>query len=71
GVLQQLGFTVAIDPSGLMLITGEIRGGSQISRALAESGIHLDELRPQEVDLEAAFLNMTGGASGDAAASGK
>ncbi|MFY9469455.1 MAG: ATP-binding cassette domain-containing protein, partial [Solirubrobacterales bacterium] len=41
GVLQQLGFTVAIDPSGLMLITGEIRGGSQISRALAESGIHL------------------------------
>lgn len=66
GILQQLGFTVAIDQSGLMLIAGEIQRGSQISHALAEADIYLEELRPQEVDLEAAFLNMTGSASGDA-----
>ncbi|MFY9487608.1 MAG: ATP-binding cassette domain-containing protein [Solirubrobacterales bacterium] len=68
GALQAQGFTVAIDQTGQMLITGEIENGAQISRALAEAGIYLHELHPQQVDLEAAFLGMTGSHSGDVGA---
>jgi hypothetical protein len=40
--------------------------GANITRTLAAAGLYLSELRPDEVDLETVFLELTKGESGDA-----
>ncbi|MDO8795672.1 MAG: ATP-binding cassette domain-containing protein [Vicinamibacterales bacterium] len=63
--LEAIGLIVAADDDGMLVVTGEISGGAQIARALAVADVYPDELRPRGNDLEAAFLRITGGVSGD------
>lgn len=43
-----------------LLVTGDVRSGSRVSRLLAAAGVYPEELYPQQVDLEEAFLQITG-----------
>ncbi|MEX0874452.1 MAG: ABC transporter ATP-binding protein [Actinomycetota bacterium] len=59
----------ALDQAGLMAtfrgdkslrVIAQSQGPARITRALAEAGIYLTELRPEEISLEAVFLELTG-----------
>ncbi|MBI4897249.1 MAG: ATP-binding cassette domain-containing protein [Actinobacteria bacterium] len=61
GALQTAGYTVAVEPDGALLVSGEIDRGARVAYALSTAGVLPDELRPRAADLETAFLNITGG----------
>jgi ABC-type multidrug transport system ATPase subunit len=63
--LQSAGLSAGVEADGSLLVSGEIGSGSQIARALAAADLYPDELRQRGIDLEAAFLSVTGGATGD------
>jgi ABC-2 type transport system ATP-binding protein len=57
-VLGGIGVTAATLGDGRLSITG-LQDGAQISRTLAEAGIHVSELRPVSAHLEQVFLSLT------------
>lgn len=60
--LERLGMEVSMLEQGMLRVAGEIEDGIEISRPLAQAGIHVSELTPQRVDLEQVFLALTDGA---------
>ena len=59
-VLRSAG--IAADPDGdAIRVTLPVEESARITRALAERGLYLSELRPEEVDLETVFLELTEG----------
>jgi hypothetical protein len=58
-LLQAVGLTAASLGDGYMAITGPVRGGEQINRALADGGIYLSELHTDKAHLEQVFLSLT------------
>jgi ABC-2 type transport system ATP-binding protein len=62
-VLQAAGFTAADDGQGILV--RDVADGATVSRALAEEGIYVSWLMPEQVDLEQAFLTLTDGAGLD------
>ncbi|CAM3244910.1 ATP-binding cassette domain-containing protein [Nocardioides dubius] len=59
-VLGAAGFAVTTDESGLLVETDA--DSAQITRALSEHGLHLQELSPIRRDLESVFLQLTSAA---------
>ncbi len=57
-VLAAGGLAVAPEDGGLVVSVGEERA-AEVTEVLARSGIYLSELRPQAVDLETVFLELT------------
>jgi ABC-2 type transport system ATP-binding protein len=66
GKLRGGGLDAVAAGDGLLQVTGEVADGAEISRALAEDGIYVSELRRVEASLEDVFMSLTGGESGDA-----
>jgi len=62
--LRAAGMPTTVD-ADLLRITVAASEGARITRTLAEAGLYLSELRPDEVDLETVFLELTKGDSGD------
>lgn len=60
--LTRRGLEVSTLGAGELRVSGDLEDGIEISRPLAEAGIHLSELTPQRVDLEQVFLALTDGA---------
>lgn len=60
--LQRLGMELATLGDGGFRVTGQVDDGIEISRPLAQAGIHVSELTPQRADLEQVFLALTDGA---------
>lgn len=60
--LTSAGFEVTSLGQGRLRVAGEIADGIEISRPLAQAGIHVSELTPQRADLEQVFLSLTDGA---------
>lgn len=60
--LDRAGLQVSSLGDGQLQVAGEIADGVEISRPLAEVGIHVSELVPQKADLEQVFLSLTDGA---------
>jgi len=71
-VLRGAGMDAVHDGDRILVSTGEsAEAAAGVTRALASQGIYVSELRPEEVDLETVFLDLTGGvAPGDAPAVG-
>jgi ABC-2 type transport system ATP-binding protein len=57
-ILTEAGIAAAPDGDGLR-VSLDPAEGARVTRALAESGVFLSELRPEEVDLETVFLELT------------
>lgn len=57
-VLTRAGFTVTAAEDSLR-ISAPATEGERINRVLADAGIYLSELRPDQVDLESVFLELT------------
>jgi ABC-2 type transport system ATP-binding protein len=62
--LQHLGYDVTPLGDGSFQVTGDLDDGIEISRPLAQAGIHISELTPQKADLEQVFLALTEGEAG-------
>jgi ABC-2 type transport system ATP-binding protein len=62
--LRAAGMTATVD-AGVLKVSVPASEGANITRALAAAGLYLSELRPDEVDLETVFLELTKGDSGD------
>jgi ABC-2 type transport system ATP-binding protein len=60
-ILAGAGFASTSRGDRSLRVVGAPEHAGAITRALAESGIYLTELRPDEVSLEAVFLELTGG----------
>jgi ABC-2 type transport system ATP-binding protein len=62
GVLGAAGFEVSPPdvPDGRTLLVSGAPAPGDITRALAQHGIYLEELTPMAADLESAFLALTG-----------
>jgi ABC-2 type transport system ATP-binding protein len=58
-LLVRRGLSVQALGEGRMSITGPVDDGEQISRPLAEIGIHVSELRADKAHLEQVFLSLT------------
>ena len=58
-VLRRAGMETAV-ASGALRVAVPPREGARIARALAAEGLYPYELRPDEVDLETVFLELTG-----------
>jgi ABC-2 type transport system ATP-binding protein len=67
--LQSAGFQARLDGDHLS-VDAPATDGSRISKALADRGLYVNELRPEEVSLEDVFLELTGeaGPQGEGAA---
>lgn len=63
--LRAAGMTAAVD-GDVLRISVPASAGENVTRTLAGAGLYLSELRPDEVDLETVFLELTKGESGDA-----
>jgi ABC-2 type transport system ATP-binding protein len=61
--LQSAGFQARLDGDHLA-VDAPATEGSRISKALAERGLYVSELRPEEVSLEDVFLELTGESAG-------
>jgi ABC-2 type transport system ATP-binding protein len=59
-VLGSAGIAAEIDGDALR-VTLPVEDSAAVTRALAERGLYLSELRPEEVDLETVFLELTEG----------
>ena len=60
-VLRPLPWVAAVTADGeLLAVDAPAERAADISRALAEAGIYLRELRPRENSLEDVFLEITG-----------
>jgi ABC-2 type transport system ATP-binding protein len=64
-LLRAAGFDTVVSGAAIQ-VAGDIPDGSVISKALAEDGIYVSELRRVEASLEDVFMALTGGESGDA-----
>jgi ABC-2 type transport system ATP-binding protein len=64
-VLTAAGLEVSMAPDALRVSLPESQA-ERVSRTLAEHGLFVTELRPDEVDLETVFLELTGGDRGAA-----
>lgn len=64
--LQNAGLTVADGDDGMLAVSGAVQSGAQVAYVLAQAGYYPEELRPRAVDLETAFLSITGRESNDA-----
>ena len=62
--LRAAGMTAAVD-ADVLRVTVPATEGARITRTLAEAGLYLSELRPDEVDLETVFLELTKDDSGE------
>ncbi|MEP7060060.1 MAG: ABC transporter ATP-binding protein [Actinomycetota bacterium] len=62
--LRAAGMAAAVDGDALR-VSVPATDGARITRTLADAGLYLSELRPDEVDLETVFLELTKGDSGD------
>ncbi len=62
--LRAAGMTAAVD-ADVLRVTLPATEGARITRTLAEAGLYLSELRPDEVDLETVFLELTKDDSGE------
>jgi ABC-2 type transport system ATP-binding protein len=60
-ILSGLGLTVVPHKDGTLGVSGPIADGSQISCVLADQGIYVSRLLPDEPDLEQVFLELTAG----------
>ncbi len=58
--LQSAGFTVSVDGDRLLVAVPPAESEA-VTRVLADRGLYLSELRPDEVDLETVFLELTRG----------
>ncbi len=58
GVLGEAGIQAAVDGDALRVQVPPT-DGERVSRALAERGLFVSEIRPDEVDLETVFLELT------------
>ena len=58
GVLASSGISSSIEPDRLRVGLPEAEA-FRVTRALADAGLYLSELRPDEVDLETVFLELT------------
>jgi ABC-2 type transport system ATP-binding protein len=58
GMLADAGMQVAIDGDALRVHVPST-DGERVTRALAERGLFVSEIRPDEVDLETVFLELT------------
>lgn len=63
--LRAAGMTATVD-ADVLRVSVPATEGANITRTLAAAGLYLSELRPDEVDLETVFLELTKGESGDA-----
>jgi ABC-2 type transport system ATP-binding protein len=59
-VLRAAGMTAEIDGDAIR-VSLPVEESARVTRALAERGLYLTELRPEEVDLETVFLELTEG----------
>jgi ABC-type multidrug transport system ATPase subunit len=62
--LQRAGLPAEPIASGRIAVGGGATDGAKVSRALAEAGIYVSELRRTEARLEEVFLSLTDAASG-------
>ncbi|MEX2394749.1 MAG: ATP-binding cassette domain-containing protein [Actinomycetota bacterium] len=60
-VLHDAGFSASFRGDKSLRVAAPLGQASKITRSLAEAGIYLTELRPEEISLEAVFLELTGG----------
>ena len=58
-VLGQRGLSATSSGDGRLSITGPVSDGAQITRALADEGVYVSELRSESADLERVFLSLT------------
>jgi ABC-2 type transport system ATP-binding protein len=61
-VLRAAGMEVA-ESSGALRVAVPPRDGASVARTLASAGLYPYELRPDEVDLETVFFELTGEAA--------
>jgi ABC-2 type transport system ATP-binding protein len=59
GVLEQAGIA-ALHDQGVLRVALPAGDGSRVTKVLADNNIYLSEIRPEEEDLEAIFLKLTG-----------
>jgi ABC-2 type transport system ATP-binding protein len=59
-VLKQAGFAATFRGDKSLRVVCPDEDPATITRALADAGIYLTELRPEEISLEAVFLELTG-----------
>ena len=59
-VLRAAGITADIDGDAIR-VSLPVEESARVTRTLAERGLYLSELRPEEVDLETVFLELTEG----------
>ena len=62
--LRAAGISATVD-ADVLRISVPSSEGAHITRTLAAAGLYVSELRPDEVDLETVFLELTKGDSGD------
>ena len=62
--LRAAGMTATVD-ADLLRVSVPATEGANVTRTLAAAGLYVSELRPDEVDLETVFLELTKGDSGD------
>jgi ABC-2 type transport system ATP-binding protein len=60
-VLHDAGFAASFRGDQSLRVVADQREAGAITRALADAGIYLTELRAEEISLEAVFLELTGG----------
>jgi ABC-2 type transport system ATP-binding protein len=60
GALHTAGFAATFRGDKSLRVAASINSAGRITRALADAGIYLTELRPEEISLEAVFLELTG-----------
>lgn len=60
-VLHDAGFPASFRGDRSLRVVANLGAAGSITRALAEAGIYLTELRAEEISLEAVFLELTGG----------
>ena len=70
-VLHDAGFAASFRGDKSLRVKASLDAAGRITRALAEAGIYLTELRPEEISLEAVFLELTGDDDGGASAGAK
>jgi ABC-2 type transport system ATP-binding protein len=58
--LRDAGVVAALQADGSLLVDLPAGDGARVTRLLAERGLYLSELRPEEIDLETVFLELTG-----------
>lgn len=57
--LQQGGFPASLRGDKSLRVAAPLNAAGKVTRCLADAGIYLTELRPEEISLEAVFLELT------------